>query len=79
MARNRRRNRQESAEFDPLRGLPQTHASPYTVEGMIEQAEKMAEGPGPEAFRWQRITIWIGAALGLILLLTTLLSAIKAR
>jgi len=49
------------------------------VEGMIEQAEKMAEGPGPEAFRWQRITIWIGAALGLILLLTTLLSAIKAR
>ena len=77
MARNRRRNRQDSDEFDPLRGLPQTHANPNTPEGMIEQAGKMADGPGPEPFRWQRVTIWVGAILGLIMLLTTLTSVIR--
>jgi hypothetical protein len=46
---------------------------------MIEQAGKIADGPGPEPFRWQRVMIWVGAILGLILILTTVLSAIRNR
>jgi hypothetical protein len=53
-------------------GLPSTVHSPYTVEGEIEQAGKIAAGLRVRRRGWQRVVVLAGAAMVVVALVVAL-------
>lgn len=61
---------QQRPDLSP--GLPSTVHNPYTVEGEIEQAGKIAAGLRVRRRGWQRVVVLAGAAMVVVALVLAL-------
>jgi len=59
-------------------GLPSTIHNPYTPEGQIEQAGKIAEGLRVRRRGWQRVVVLAGAAM-IVVALVAFVFALASR